>query len=74
MAEKNPDLVIEPEDFPVFLKARMLTDSVAEYAEKTGIHPKLLYLLLNGQRKPSAEILEKVGLEVVYRAKAQRRK
>jgi predicted transcriptional regulator len=65
------DLIIDPRDFPVFLKARMMTDSVAEYAEKTGIHQQLMYYMLQGNRPPSAEVLKKVGLEIVYRAKAK---
>jgi Helix-turn-helix len=71
MTDKRADLIIEPKDFPVFLKARMMSDSIAEYAAKTGIHPQMLYMMLAGKRPPSAEVLRKVGLEIVYRAKAK---
>jgi transcriptional regulator with XRE-family HTH domain len=74
MSEERSDLIIEPKDFPVFLKARMMRDTVAEYAAKLGVTPKMLYMLLSGDRKPSAAILEKVGLEVVFRAVGDRGK
>lgn len=67
MSEKRPDLVIDPKDFPVYLKARMLRDTVAEFAAKLGVTPKLVYMLLTGKRKPSKTILKKVDLEVVFR-------
>jgi hypothetical protein len=69
MSAKWPELIIDPKDFPVFLRARMMQDSVAGYAAKLGISANLLYLLLTGKRKPSAAILRKVDLEVVYRAR-----
>lgn len=65
--KKRPDLIIDLEDFPVFLKARMLQDSVEEYAAKLGVSSKLLYALLRGSRKPSPAILKKLGLKVAYR-------
>ena len=71
MTEKRQDLIIDPKDFPVFLKARMMNQSVAEYAVETGIHPQQIYNLLQGKRLPSKEDLQKVGLEIVYRAKAR---
>lgn len=70
MSDKRPELIIDPEDFPIFLKARMMRDSVAEYADKLGVSPKLVYLLLTGKRTPSPAILKKMDLEVVYRAVA----
>lgn len=69
MADKKTDLIIDPKDFPIFLKARMMSDSVAEYSAKTGIHPQQIYNLLQGKRTPSKEDLEKMDLEIVYRAK-----
>jgi hypothetical protein len=68
MPQKRPDLIIDPKDFHVFLKARMMRDTVAEYSAKLGVSPKLVWMLLNGTKKPSKAILKKVGLEVVYRA------
>lgn len=64
---KRQDLIIEPRDFPVFLKARMLQAKVDEFAASLGVTPKLVYMLLNGSKKPSAAMLKKLGLEVVYR-------
>ena len=69
MSAKRSELVIDPVDFPVFLKARMMRDDVATYATKLGISANLLYLLLTRKRKPSAAILKKVDLEVVYRTR-----
>ena len=66
MSEKQPDLIIDPEDFHVFLKARLGTDSVAEFAAKLDVTPKLVYLLLNGSRGPSKEILKKLGLKIAF--------
>jgi transcriptional regulator with XRE-family HTH domain len=40
----------------------------AEIAKKLGVVPKLIYLLRTGKRTPSAAILKRCGLEVVYRA------
>jgi len=68
MNQKQQELIIDPKDFHVFLKARMFGDSMAEFAAKLGISTTLLYMLLAGTRKPSAAILKKVGLEVCYRA------
>jgi hypothetical protein len=68
MTQKRPDLIIDPRDFPVFLKARMMSDTVAEYAAKLGVSQNLVYMLLTGAKTPSKAILKKVGLEVVYRA------
>jgi hypothetical protein len=66
MSDKQPDLIIDPEDFHVFLKARMGTDTVAEFGAKLGVTTKLVYFLLNGTRKPSAAILKKLGLKTVF--------
>lgn len=65
MSDK-PQLIIHPSDFHVFLKARMMRDSVAEFAEKLGVTPTHIYLLLKGDRQPSKEMLAKLGLEVYY--------
>jgi len=61
------DLIIEPDDFPAFLKGRF-PGGVVEIAAKLGVGQKMVYFLLAGKRKPSAKILHKCGLEVVYRA------
>jgi hypothetical protein len=66
---KRPELIIEPKEFPIFLKARMMNATVNEYAASLGVSPQLLYMLLTGTKKPSAAILKKVGLEVVYQAR-----
>jgi transcriptional regulator with XRE-family HTH domain len=63
---EQPELIIHPTDFPVFLKARMMGLSVAEFAEKLEVTPKYIYMLLKGERPPSDAILKKVGLEVYY--------
>ncbi len=70
MSEKRSEMVIDPKDFPVFLRARMMRLNVAEYAAELGVTPKLVYMLLAGTRKPSAAILKKVGLKVVYQTMA----
>jgi Helix-turn-helix len=66
MSDKQPDLIIEVEHFPIFVKARMGTDTVKEYAEKIGVAPQMVYMLISGQRKPSPAILKKMGLKVAY--------
>ena len=66
MSDKQPDLIIDPVDFPVFVKARMGTDTVAEFAAKIGVSPKLVYMLLSGSRGPSKEILKKLGLKIAF--------
>ena len=66
MSDKQPDLIIDPVDFPVFVKARMGTDTVAEFAAKIGVSPKLVYMLVSGSRTPSPAILKKLGLKVAY--------
>lgn len=69
MSKQQPDLIVEPEQFPLFLKARMMRGSVADLAKELGVTGKLVYMLLSGERKPSAAILKKLGLEVVFRLK-----
>lgn len=66
MSEKLSDLIIEVEDFPVFVKARMGLDTVKEFAAKIGVAPQMVYMLASGQRKPSPAILKKMGLKVAY--------
>lgn len=69
---REPDLIIDPPDFPIFLKARMGTSTVAEFSAETGIHPKLIYQMLtaaNGPgkgRAPSKDVLKKLSLKVAY--------
>jgi hypothetical protein len=70
MSKQQPDIIIEPENFRLFLMAwRGQHGSMAECAAKLGVSQKLIYMLLSGDRKPSAAILKKLGLEVVYRVK-----
>jgi hypothetical protein len=60
------DLVVDPADFPTFLKARMGGRTVAQFAKELGISENLLYVLLAGSRKPSAAVLKKLGLKIAY--------
>jgi hypothetical protein len=68
MAGKPRPLIIEAQDFRVFLAARMgaLRLSVAELAQELGITPTGTYALLTGDLEPSAEVLRKVGLRQAY--------
>jgi hypothetical protein len=66
MSDKLPDLIIEVEDFPVFLKARMGTDTVKEFAAKIGVAPQMVYMLALGRRTPSPAHLKALGLKVAY--------
>lgn len=66
MSEKLPDIVIEVEDFPVFVKARMGTDTVKDFAAKIHVKPQMVYMLMSGARTPSPAILEAMGLRVAY--------
>lgn len=73
MSKKENSLIIEPGDFHVYLKAWMGANgyqSVEQLAVRLGVSRELVYMLLTGSRKPSAAILEKVGLETVFRAVA----
>jgi hypothetical protein len=69
---REPDLIIDPLDFPIFLKARMGTSTVAEFAAATGIHPKLIYQMLSAAdgsdkgRAPSKDVLKKLNLKIAY--------
>ena len=75
MTDKQQDLmIVEPKTFADFLKGRMMGDTVAEFAAKTGIHPQLLYMLVQGKRKPSEEVLDAVGLRIVYQEKPRTKK
>jgi hypothetical protein len=57
---------INPEDFPAFLRSRMGSVSVKDFAAGWGMTPALVYALLSGKRDPSKDILKRLGLEVVY--------
>jgi hypothetical protein len=60
------DLIIDPEDFPVFLKGKLGSDTVATFAKKLGVSQKLVYYLISGQRPPSKAILKKLGLKIAF--------
>ncbi len=60
------DLIIDPEQFRIFLKGMMGPDTVSVFAEKTGIHKNDLYLLLQGGKVPSKATLKALGLKIVY--------
>jgi hypothetical protein len=68
MAGKPRPLIIEVEDFRVFLMARMgtLGLTVAGMADKLGISTAATYALLSGEETPSDEIARKVGLRPAY--------
>ncbi len=65
MTEKKPDRIFYMEEFPILLKAKMMNDTIAEFAEKLDVSPKLIYMLLAGTRAPSESILRKLGLMTV---------
>lgn len=66
MSAREPDLIIDPEHFSLFLKARMGTSTVAEFSAATGIYPKIIYQMLNGDRGPSKDVLKKLNLKIAY--------
>jgi hypothetical protein len=66
MTDRQVRLTIEPKDFPVFLRARMMGDTVGEFAAKLNVTRSTVYMLLSGDLQPSAKILAKVGLKVAY--------
>lgn len=75
MTDQQQDLmIVEPKTFADFLKGRMIGDSVAEFSAKTGINQNLLYMLLQGKRKPSEEVLDAVGLRIVFQEKPRAKK
>jgi Helix-turn-helix len=63
---EQPALVFDPSEFPTFLIARMMGDSVADFAKKLDVTPDVVYMLLSGKRQPSKDILTKMGLEIYY--------
>jgi predicted transcriptional regulator len=69
MQKKRQLMIIEPENFADFLKGVMMGDTVAEFSARTGINQNLLYMMVQGKREPSEAVLDKVGLEIVYREK-----
>jgi hypothetical protein len=71
MSDKQ-ELIVTPDGFPDYFRGWMIANdlqTVQECADRLGVISKLVYLLLRGDRTPSKDILEKVGLETVYRAK-----
>jgi transcriptional regulator with XRE-family HTH domain len=66
---KNISVAATIEEFPVFLAGFMHAKrkTPKEFAAFLGVSPQLLYMLRNGSRSPSQEILKKIGLEVAYR-------
>jgi hypothetical protein len=65
---KKESTVIRPEDFPVFLSGvvHAKRKSPKEFAASLGISPQLLYMLLNGKRAPSANVLRNLGLQIAH--------
>lgn len=63
----QPEIFIEIKDFPVLLKTRIAQAkcTIAEFSEKLGVTPKLIYYLLDGKRAPSEAILEALGARFV---------
>jgi len=66
---KQDSLVIAESEFRVYLVALMGAKKVTvkEFADELGVSVDLLYLLMQGKRKPSPAMLKKLGLEVSYR-------
>jgi transcriptional regulator with XRE-family HTH domain len=70
MSENDPTIYIEPEDFKVFLAAR-LTEArhkglnVADFARQVGLARTKIYALLTGERLPSDADLKKLGARFV---------
>lgn len=57
----------DPDDFPRYLRSRMTGTTVKDAAAKLGISRSYLYMLLDGKRKPTPVILQKLGISVAYK-------
>jgi len=53
----------------VTVKMQMSGLDVRGYAEKLGVPHQTIYAIMSGYRLPSKSLLEKLGLETVYRIK-----
>lgn len=66
MSAREPELIVNTEEFPLFLKMRMGTSTIAEFAAATGISRQLIYPMLAGERAPSKDVLKKLNLKIAY--------
>jgi predicted transcriptional regulator len=61
--------VITAEEIKMFVSVKMQMSGldVKAYADKLGVPHQTIYAILTGARLPSKALLEKLGLETVYR-------
>ncbi len=60
--------IVLPSEIRVWLKFA-IGGSVRDFAQQVEMSPQYIYAVLRGEKEPSPLLLEKVGLEVVYRVR-----
>ncbi len=60
--------IVLPAEIRVWLKFA-IGESVREFAAQVEMSPQYIYAVLRGEKEPSPLLLEKIGLEVVYRVR-----
>ncbi|WP_158792436.1 hypothetical protein [Granulicella sp. L60] len=71
VAKRKPETsaIILPDQLKMYLtiKMQILKLDATNYVKKLGITRQMLWAITNGTRKPSPDLLKKVGLEIAYR-------
>lgn len=72
---KREPVIVEPSEFRLYLYMEMksLGMTVQGFAKHLGVSHQAAYALLDGKLRPSEKILEKVGLEIVFRVRDKAR-
>lgn len=71
MAPKPQPLILELSDFRVYLFAQMRIRGLSpqDFADELGVDLSSFYKLLSGEGTPTPELVDKVGLRLVYAMK-----
>jgi predicted transcriptional regulator len=67
--KQKTERVVTQDQIGSYLKVEMhkLGLDVLGYSKKIGVSRELIYMVMNGSRAPSKEIIQKIGLETAYR-------
>lgn len=65
--------IVLPSEIRVWLKFA-IGESVRAFAAEVEMSPQYIYAVLRGEKEPSPLLLEKAGLEVVYRVRVVSRR
>jgi len=61
--------IVEEKDLPTLIKKIRGAASLAEFARRFGVSRQLVHQWETGRSHPSPEVLEAVGIEVIYRTR-----